>query len=284
MTNKSIAGGRQVFVTGLGTDEDPYVNMFSSDDTFQLRAAIGEIPGVEQTDKFGRLSNIDTATPPTDLWNGGGTYTGFPLGAAETLEIFSGSANDSAAGTGARTVVIGNLRDGDGNEMPDVTITLNGLTPVSLGAQTYSRSSRTRVKTAGSNGANEGEITLRHASTITNIFAVMPIGINSTTIMAFTVPAGKTLVIHRGYISLARASGAAGSANVTIRTREFIADAPFVSVRDVEVTNGSPYFFSNGGFFVFPERTDLKVTIESVSDNDTIIASEYDGYLVDNSV
>lgn len=282
MNTKAIRGGRQVAVSGAGTTEDPFTLLSSSDDSFQLRAALGEVDGTIQVDKFGRLTNIDTTTPPVDLWNGGGEYAGFPLGAAETMEVRSNNINDTLLGTGARTVVIGNLMDGNGNEMPEVTIELNGDTWVSLGVQTYSRSSRMRIKTVGATGNNEGEITLRHTTTTTNIFAVMPIGKGTTTIMAYTVPVGKTLVVQRGYISLSRASGAAGSANCTIRTREFMADAPFVAVRDMEITNSSPYDFSNGGFFVFTERTDLKVTVESVSDNDTIIASEYEGYLIDS--
>lgn len=262
------------------TDENNVPQPFANS-ILSLEIAKGNVPGIVQTEKFGRSTNVDTVTPPTDIWDGGGIYTGFP-NEVETLEISSSSVNDTLLGTGARTVIISNLLDGDGNEMPDVIVNLNGTSWVSLGTQTYSRCTRIRVISVGSNGGNEGLITLRHTTTTANIFAVVPIGKNSTSIMAYTVPTGKTLFVNRGFISLSRASGGSGSANVTIRVRSNGVNTPFIAVRDIEITNSLSYLFANGGYFVFPERTDFKVSIDSVSDNNTIIASEYDGYLVDN--
>ena len=60
----------------------------------------GLVPGISELSKFGRNSEIDTATDPEDIWNGGGLYTGFPDGAAETIDVFSSSILDDDGNTG----------------------------------------------------------------------------------------------------------------------------------------------------------------------------------------
>jgi hypothetical protein len=44
--------------------------------------------------KFGRNSDIDTASPSEDVWNGGGLYTGFNCTSSEQLEVFSSDVDD----------------------------------------------------------------------------------------------------------------------------------------------------------------------------------------------
>jgi len=248
---------------------------------YALEVALGNIPGQTLFEKYGRNSGINTNTDPQDIWNGGGDYSGFHTGSAETMEIFSSSTNDTGAGTGARTVTIFNLLDSTGASVPDVTVTLTGSTPVSLGASLYYRGgTRIKVITAGSSGYNEGELTLRHTTTTANIFATMPTIKNQTAIAAYTVPLGKTLYISRISMQLARLNGSAGSANMTFRAREH--GAVFSSVISPEITNSNSYLYENSGFYIFPERTDIKVRCESVSDNATIVTSDFNGILIDN--
>ncbi len=252
----------------------------SSASTFDLAAARGLVPGTAVFEKYGKNPDIDTGTAPEDIWNGANDYTGFPTGAAETMEIFSSDANDTSAGTGARTVRIFNLLDDTGAELSNVDVSLNGTTPVSLGAQEYYRGgSRMKVLTTGSGGTNVGTLTLRHTTTTANIFAVMPTLNNQTAICAYTVPLGKTLYINRLNAQMGRASGAAGSATMTFRAREH--GAVFNSVANPTITNGLTYNY-NAGYFVFPARTDLKMRCEDVSDNNTIITAEFGGYLIDD--
>ncbi len=236
--------------------------------------------GVAPFSKFGRNSDVDTGSAPEDIWHGGGDYTGFP-DVSETLEIYSTSANDTAGGTGARTVTISNLLDDDFNQMPDVTVTLNGTTPVSLGVQTYRRSSRVFVETAGTAGENQGDIILRHTTTTTNIFAVMPSGLNQTQILAYTVPAGKTLYIPHFSIKMSRANGSDGSSNITVRVKDGESNV-WRALRNEEITNSQSYNFIGLAYFVGYEKQDIKARIESVSDNNTIVTGEADGFLVDN--
>jgi len=248
---------------------------------FQLEISRGNVPGMTLVDRYGKNSSISTGTDPQDIWNGGGGYSGFPTGSAETMEIFSSDAADTSAGTGARTVRISNLLDGTGAEVADVEVTLNGTTPVSLGAGTYYRGgSRIKVLTAGTSGTNAGELTLRHTTTTANIFAVMPIGFGQTAIAAYTVPVGKTLYVDRISLQMARASGAAGSATMSVRARPH--GGVFNCLTTPTISNSMGYFFSSNGFFKLDARTDIKLRCEEVSDNATIVTGDFNGILVDD--
>jgi len=260
--------------SNLGSQSEAAINI-------ALERAQGNISGESTFDKFGKITGIDIGDAPQDLWNGGGDYTGFSTGAAETMQIRSNNSNDTAAGTGARTIKIYNLLDSTGAEMPDVTVTLNGTSWVSLGSQTYYRGgTRIEVLTSGSTGSNEGNITLRHTTTTSNIFAVLPIGLNQTAVGVYTVPLGKTLYLNRINIQMSRANGAAGSASVTFRNRPN--GGVFNPNMSPEITNSQSYTFENNGFIKLEERTDVKARCESVSDNNTSISCDFNGVLIDN--
>ena len=248
---------------------------------YNLEVAKGNIPGTTNFEQFGRNSDIDTGSDPEDIWNGSGDYTGFPTGSAETLEVRSNNGNDTSAGTGARTLTVYNLLDSTGAELDPVTVSLNGTSWVSLGPQAYYRGgTRIKVLTAGSDGENRGKITLRHTTTTSNIFAVMPEGMNQTAIAAYTVPLGKTLYIQRIDFQMARANGSPGSAKMTLRNRPH--GGVFNTTVAPEVSHAQSYKFENNGFYKYEERTDIKARCEQVSDNNTIISAEFNGVLVDN--
>tara|TARA_R110000803_G_scaffold178892_1_gene241330 strand:+ start:31 stop:924 length:894 start_codon:yes stop_codon:yes gene_type:complete len=241
-----------------------------------LAIAKGEIPSQASFLKFGKNPDIGTAAGE-DIWGGGGTYTGFPVGVVETMEVFSSAAADTSAGTGARTVEISNLLDGTGAVMPAVTVSLSGTTPVSLGAQTYSRASRMKVITAGTGGENEGTITLRHTTTTANIFAVMPLLANQTEIACYTVPLGHTLYVNHVGAQMTMGGGTAKRANMSLRARPL--GETFQSKLTPTISDGYGYTL-NGYNFVFEARTDIKWRADSVSNNLTIVSSTISGILV----
>jgi hypothetical protein len=253
---------------------------YFGDTDFNLEVSRGNISDVSKVSKFGRGTNYDVADSfPLDVWGTKGLYTGQPTGSAETMEIYSSSVNDTSAGSGAITVEISNILDDTGADASPIEVTLNGVTPVSLGAGLYSRATRIRVLTAGGTGSNEGTITLRHTTTTSNVFATLPIGYNQTQIACYTVPLNKVLHINKVGILMSRAAGNAGSANVTLRSRPY--GGVYNTRRNAEVTNSQGYAFEDNGYMTFAAREDIVIRVESVSDNDTIITAEFDGYLVD---
>ncbi len=243
---------------------------------YALEVERGNIPCCSGFKIYGKNEGINKGSTE-DIWGGGGLYTGFPTGAAETLEIRSSSADDVAdTGTGAWTVEISDLLDGTGAIMPNVTVSLNGQSWVSLGVQTYRRGRKKEVLTAGSSGVNLGELTLRHTTTTDNIFAVMPIGNNNTAIAGYTVPLGYKLRVNYRHIQLARENGSGGSAKMSIRARED--GGVFVAEVTPTVTNSSPYPDDNT-WRTYPELTDIIFRCESVSDNNTTITANLAGIL-----
>lgn len=176
--------------------------------------AQGLIEGLSQVNKFGRNPDIDTATDPEDVWNGGGDYTGQPDhgDASETVDVYSSSADDAAAGTGARTVELAGLA-GNWRQYTE-KITLSGTTPVAS-VRSWRRIYRIKVLTAGSGGENAGTITCEHTTTSANVFAVMPTNRNQTAIAAYTVPGGKTGYLQSLHAAMTMSAGASGSADIS---------------------------------------------------------------------
>jgi hypothetical protein len=105
--------------------------------------------------------NPSVSTTASTVWSGGATsYVQLTSGTA--LEVVSASANDTAAGTGARTVVVDGL---DASYVPfSETVTLNGVTPVALTNTSAVAINRTYVATAGSGLVNAGKIDVRAVS------------------------------------------------------------------------------------------------------------------------
>jgi hypothetical protein len=100
--------------------------------------------------------NTAVVATRTDLWNVGGTYV-FPP-APTQMSVVSTSANDSAAGTGTRTLFILYLDNLYNQQVTSVT--MNGVTPVLTTPTNILRILKVFTATAGSLGAAAGNITV----------------------------------------------------------------------------------------------------------------------------
>lgn len=105
--------------------------------------------------------NPSVSTTASTIWSGGATSY-VQLTTATALEAISASANDTAAGTGARTIRVDGL---DSTFTPfSETVTLNGTSAVALANTSVIAVNRTTVITAGSGGVNAGKIDIRAVS------------------------------------------------------------------------------------------------------------------------
>lgn len=235
----------------------------------------GQVPGWEILEKFGRNPSISTSNDPQDVWNGGGLYTGFPTGAAETVDVFSSSAEDGA-GTGTGLLSLTLFGQLNGIEQTEF-ISLNGTTAVTS-IRTWDRIYRARGLTAGSVGSNIGIITVRHTTTTANIFAKVPIGTNRTQIAGVTIPASTIAYIRHANFSITRANGSLGSATIAIMIRESGGVWEQTYTTDLSTSAASLITIDRG--LELPALTDVIVRVVSVTDNNTGATGHINGFLV----
>lgn len=173
---------------------------------FELQVSRGQVAWHRPVVVFGFNPDVDT-TPET-IWPSDGILP-YPSSAIQ-MKVSSGSADDTSAGTGARTIYIGGL-DASHNEISEV-VTMNGQTAV-LTTKSYLHINQAYVMTAGSlNGAaaniyiGTGVVTAGVPATIYDIIAY---DYNNRITGSFTIPAGYTGYLVQGLFS----SGQAGGSN-----------------------------------------------------------------------
>lgn len=243
---------------------------------FLTEVALGNVSNYEMGTKFGRNPDIDTG--PEDIWHGGGEYTGHELTSPETVDVVSASAADTAAGTGARTIRITGLESDTATQYTSEEITLNGTTPVTSSLSWW-RINRVQVITAGTDGENQGQINVDPTTTGSSArFAAVPL-FNQSTIAAYTVPAGRTMLLKRVRASITRSNGSAGSATVTLRVRP--PGEVFRAIRIFELQTGAPTEFTNLGGDVIAPGSDIKFRVETVSDTNTVAEAAMEFVLLD---
>jgi len=198
---------------------------------FELQVARGQIQAHSVVTIAGYNSDVDTAwemiTPVGNL--------SYPAAALQ-MTVSSADADDTSAGTGARTVLITGL---DANyAVISETVTMNGQTAVTT-TNSFLRINAMLVTTAGTSLANEGIIYIG-TGTVTSgvpatIYNVIAAGFNNATSSQYTIPAGYT-----GYLVVARIGLAqdAGTTLITARTR-------FVGTNGIALTG--PVIVTNNG-------------------------------------
>jgi hypothetical protein len=171
---------------------------------FGLQVSRGQIQGHSSVIVFGYNPDVDTSEE--SVWPDGGTIP-HPT-SASVLKISSSSANDTSAGTGARTVFIEGL-DGDYNVVNE-TVILNGQTAVNT-TNSYLYVNSFYVVSVGSGGENAGNINAGTGTVTAGVPAVLydiiATGYNSRTTGHYCVPAGYTGYLIQGVFSSGQASG-----------------------------------------------------------------------------
>jgi len=156
---------------------------------YLIEVAQGKIDGVSSTGIVAR--NPSAGNTFEDCWGAGGTMVYPTFDTPETWEILSDDANDTAAGTGMRTLLVVYL-DGDLRQVNKI-VTLDGTTPVTVSNNCY-RPNGIIGLTAGSNEANVGTITMRQVTT-NNVRNIILPDIGRSHDGNYTIPADKN-----GYI------------------------------------------------------------------------------------
>lgn len=199
------------------------------------------------------------------IWCHGGIYA-YPA-AASVMTVSSGSTDDAAAGTGARTINLSGL-DASYNLISE-NVTLNGQTAVNT-VNSYLRIFRARVTSAGSGGTNAGNIYIGTGTVTTGVPANVYGRISATegqTLMAiYTVPAGHTAYIQQGTISTGTEL-----ANKYVTARLKV--RPFGEVFQTKalVTLADQFIpFDFGVALAIPEKSDIEARAVSSSNENAV--------------
>lgn len=166
---------------------------------FELQVGRGQIPGHSIVHVFGYNPDVD-ATEET-VWPINGLL-GHPA-SPTIMKVSSTSADDAAAGTGARSVFIEGV-NGTGGLVTEV-VTLNGQTEVNT-VNTYDAIERLAVLTVGSGGKNAGLIYAGTGTVTSGVpavpYNVIGAGENNSITGHFTCPTGFSAYMTKGSISV----------------------------------------------------------------------------------
>lgn len=162
-----------------------------------LSAALGDVPGVTYRSKYGYNGSVSTAF--REIWNGGASYPGL-IAAASAVQIQSGgNANDTAAGSGARSIYIEGILE-DGTYGGELLVTA-GASASAPSVNNYWRVQRAYVVDVGTfQGANEGNIVVETTGGV--VLSVIAAGNGQTEACIFTVPINQRVVMNSLHIHI----------------------------------------------------------------------------------
>lgn len=252
---------------------------------FLVEVARGNIPGYDYIHKFGSNESVSTSIVP--VCNGGFYRT--PTGTA-TLEVISTSADDTAAGVGAREVSLQYL-DSDFN-LQTGTIATNGTSASTETISGVKRLVRAWVSSSGtyatqSSASQKGALTIRESGG-GDTWATIPLaqptfGVSQSLIGAYTVPAGKTAYI----LSFAFSSDVSGTKTTDFYffKRENADDttAPYsgtMRVQNLYLGTQGLHEFTHLTYEDYPEKTDIGFLAKATTA--TKCSVEFELLLIDN--
>lgn len=238
----------------------PSITQYERTEAFELQVARGLIDGHKSVTVFGYNPDVDqtevTVWPLPILMQ-------HPTVAIQ-MKVTSTNANDTAAGTGARTILIEGL-DSNYNEISEI-VTMNGLTTV-LTTQLFLRINRATVVSAGSAKGALGDIYMGDGIVTAGIpaivYNIIKYDFNNTVTGHYTIPAGYTGYLVQGLFSVGQPSGSA-----EIRGRLMTTNQNGINHTNsvVALNNGSAdYTFEFP--VAIPEKTDIEARVVGVSNN-----------------
>ena len=176
------------------------INQLTNDPVDRLVIAQGNISNKSIKRVYGKAKTMGTTW--RIVWGLGSSTAYTFLTSASTLEAISSNANDTSAGTGARTIMISGL-DSSFNEITEV-LSMNGTSATSATSNSFYRVNEVSVNTTGTyGGTNFGNITLRVSgagASLAYITGDETVGTSSygdskSNLGIYSVPTGKTAFI-----------------------------------------------------------------------------------------
>jgi len=253
------------------------ISRVGTSEPFELQVSRGQVGWHYTLFKYGYNPLIINVNET--IWDGGGIYA-YPAAAA-TMYVSSSSANDDAAGTGARTIFVQGL-DANYDEISE-TVIMDGQTQVAT-ANEYLRVYRAYVLTAGSGATNAGDIYVGTSGESSGVptgafYAKITAGEAQTLMAVWTVPRGHTFYLTNG--TATHGTGTSGGVFMTIRfmTREL--GSVFRTATKIDIVESEvlfPFTFP----LRIPEKTDLEVRAICNKNQNNAVSATFEGVLIWN--
>lgn len=253
---------------------------------FFTAAAAGLVDDAFRVASLGNNLQVTTAEQPEDVWAGAslGVLNGVNhkqqpfMQAATSVEVVSDSGNDTAAGTGLRTLLVTYL---DANFAQKTTIvTMNGGAAVALPEAIRAVNGMVRLTSGTFRGANAGNISLRAAGGLGATYSYMRAGTGFARSSAFTVPAEHTFLMDSLVLSVNRVDTNDRTADFTLPQL----NSSGALIKALEITVGSTLPYRHEAphmpVVVVPEKQTVWVSCEAVSITSTNVTAGYTGVAV----
>jgi hypothetical protein len=259
-----------------GLDADALVVRPSN---FNYEVALSRRLNATTWNKFGYNGDLDIGTET--IRASGGLFV--PLTSPSGITVVSSSANDTAGGTGAQSIVVYAV---DSNRLATTfVVALNGTTPVVVSTDTFNGYgiNRAAIYLAGSSGINAGLITIT-STTGAVVQTTIPIGEGTTQHAYFFTQAGHTFLTDWLWINCTRLSGAGAQPTITVKgwVTSLVSGAKYLVYRQVmdtaventvELRPSQPFVIGEKSLLTFEATTDV---------NNTEISCRFSGIEIKN--
>lgn len=244
---------------------------------FKYEVALGRRQGYTTWNKWGYNPDIDILSSPETVWSAGGLFQRMTV--AAELDIIFANANDTAAGTGARGVILYGIDENYDEQI--AVFPSNGGTVTTTG-YSWLGINRMAVYAAGTSGYNEGVIT----AVVTgggSTQAHMP-ATEGTTQQAFIfIPRAHKGLFDWLFLNVVKIAGG-GGAKPEITFRAFVTSLVsnsryevFRDIVDVAIENHTE--LSPAQPFVVGEKSLLEFQASTNADN-TVASARFSGVIV----
>ena len=236
--------------------------------------AAGLVPNVSLITVFGYAPAVGSGVSKVNVWELATAWV--PMASAQSLELLSSSASDTAAGTGARSILIAGV-DTNYNLISEI-VTPNGTTVVAL-VSTYRAINSLTVLTSGTNTNNVGNITLRVASA-GSTQGYIAANVGASRLGRYTVPTGYTLVLHNFFLLGNGVAG--GQATVQTLTNVLLSNGTVFQGLPLTLANVMSTTITVPDGVIIAATQTVEFLINSVSIAGLDVSTGTTGYLIKN--
>lgn len=212
---------------------------------------------------FSERSGLSNAVAGDDIWVGTATTCPIPPLAGERMSLVSTSANDTAAGSGVRTVDIHYI-DTNGNPQTEIIAMAGSATPVHTVATNIRFVQGIHTNTCGTLwGVAAGTITIYQYGSASTVYNQITTGTNVSLNSARMVPNGKTFYMKSLHVS----AGSNKPISIRLRATSTLEDelCTFFQFKDVFFLIDSAMCKTYDVALKFPSLSIIKATAYSAT-------------------